>query len=124
MAETEDGTGTLLRLTRKPRQALRLKREWAGGIVRTHRRVENAYGALPAGTLWLVLESRGGLHLLSLPCRCCRFQLHISRIGEKEVTYLGHAPGLDESPLSVYAARQAAAEWRVNGPEPRGDEAT
>ena len=38
----------------------------------------------------------GSLELLSLPYRCCGFRLHVSKVGEHEVDYLGHPEGQED----------------------------
>ena len=84
------------RLTRKTPKTLRKKREWGGGIVRAKSRVSNCHGMLPAGSYYQIIQNYGGLELLSLPCRCCGFRLHVSKVGEHEVDYLGHPEGTED----------------------------
>ena len=102
----------------KSRTTLRRKSEWEGAIVQTLIGVRNRGGGLPAGTYWLVTRNHGGLELTSLPCRCCGFRLHIIKVNEREVTYVGHLAGRDESALKDYQARAVTDKWRINGAEP------
>ena len=112
------------RLLLKSRKELRLKRAWRGAIVRSRRALANRRGALPAGTYWYVADSRGGLEMVSMPCRCCRFRIPIRKISESDVQYVGHPSGFDDGPMSLTNAADATAAWRINGPEAAGDQRT
>ena len=85
--------------------------------MRTLVRISNRYGALPAGAYWLVERSHGGLDLLSLPCRCCGFQLRITKVSERDTTYIGHLTTEGGTVLQDYPARDLIEGWRVNGAE-------
>ena len=102
----------------KSRTALRRKTEWEGAIVQTLMTIRNRGGGLPRGPYWLVTRNHGGLHLTSLPCRCCGFRLHIIKVNERDVTYVGHLAGRDGNALKDYQVRRVTDEWRINGAEP------
>ena len=108
------------RLLRKSAQALRKKAAWGGGIVRAKIRVSNGQGVLPAGSYYQIVRNYGGLELVSLPCRCCGFRLHVSKVGEHEVDYLGHRED-DEDAVQWYRGQPVLDEWRVNGAERAAD---
>ena len=104
------------RLLPKSAPALRRKVAWDGGIVRAKVGVGNSQGRLPAGSYYLIIRNHGGLELLSLPCRCCGFRLHVSKVEEHEVDYLGH-PENEEDCTHWHRGRPSLNDWRVNGPK-------
>ena len=117
--EPEYRTFKGLRLLVRPNSEMRRRRStWEGAVVKTLERIENRGGAMPAGSYWLVLRNRGGLELVSLPCRCCGFQLRVLKVGESSVEYLGHVTDEKGRIPSGYFRPDATRKLRINGPEP------
>lgn len=108
---TDFGEMTLLRKT--PGE-LAKKGDWADAVVRSTSELGLAGDRMPAGTFWIVKRNYGGLELRSFPCRCCGKQSFVGRVGEDEVTYIGHLPASDNW-LERRKAREAADRMRLNG---------
>ena len=108
MAENEDVYTEFegRRLLVKTRRQLRLKRAWVAGIVRSRDQLENGWGTLPAGSLWCVADSYGGLHMVTMPCRCCGFRMPITSV--RSASRIHRTPG--------EAERRADGDVEDHGP--------
>ena len=101
-------------LKEKSAQALRLKREWTGAIVRL-REAARADVVLPARTYCLVLWSYSGLEVESLPCAVCGQQMRMGGIRPRTAEYLGHVVDEAGEPIREEAVRPSASMMALNG---------
>lgn len=60
----------------KPRR----KSEWVGMLVRLRRDLANGWATFPAGTEAMVVDSFGGLALVSAPCDHCGVVVSINKV--------------------------------------------
>lgn len=101
------------RLVRKSARTLRKKAEWHGGIVRAKVRIQSGQGTLPPGSCYQVMRNYAGLGLLSLPCRCCGIRVHVGKVAESDVDYVGHVQ-VDDRIIHWYEAEHMVDNWRIN----------
>ena len=101
-------------LKEKSAEALRLKREWTGAIVRLREAVR-ADVVLPPRTYCLVLWSYAGLEVESLPCAVCGQQMRMGRIRPRTAEYLGHVVDETGEPMRDEAVRASASMMALNG---------
>lgn len=81
----------------------KLKRDHIGLTVKTLTILRNGFCEIPAGTICTVTYSRGGLHLLSDPCKLCGIRISITKVSYKNVELINN-------PKSIYSEIENAIE--------------
>lgn len=78
--------------------APKLKRDWGGRLVRTVRTLENAWAAVPAGSLARIQDhTRTGSKLKFAPCGCCGVRPRMTHVDPRAFEFVRPAAGAAEA---------------------------